>query len=266
LWLVADDPLRPEAIRRCLRTRVFGRRLYFLPEVDSTNRIAKWLIAQGERDGTVVVADHQTAGRGRRERVWESAPWRNLLFSIILTPERAAIEVLPVTLVFSLAVADVLAARCSEHIGVKWPNDVVASDGKLCGILSEGTSRSGIATDVVVGVGINVNMRREEFARAGVPGAASCFTLTASKQDRAVIFADVLEAMEDRYEVFLADGFGAFVDEYTGRLAMVDKVVTYVRDGQPGRGRVVGVRDDGGLIVTRAGRESILYDEEITQG
>jgi BirA family biotin operon repressor/biotin-[acetyl-CoA-carboxylase] ligase len=266
LLTAIDDALRPEQVRRRLRTRAFGRRLYFLPEVDSTNRIARALVAEGEGSGTIVVTDHQTAGCGRRDRVWESPARRNLLFSLILTPRRAAIDVLPVTLVFSLAVADALAARCGSAVRVKWPNDVIAAEGKLCGILSESSTRAGVATHVVVGVGINVNMRREEFDHAGVPAGASCYTMTGANHDRTELLADVLSAMEDRYDGFLDGGFAPFVDEYGERLAMTGNVIEYVRVGQTERGRVVGVRDDGGLVVTRSGKESILYDEEITGG
>lgn len=256
---MTDAPLVPADIRRRLLTHVFGRRLYYLAQVDSTNRVAKGLAREGERHGTVVVTDYQSAGRGRRERKWTSPRMRNLLLSLLLRPERDAAEVLPLTLQFALALADVLAARCRCDVGVKWPNDVVADGGKLCGILSESSTRSGRAAFVIVGMGINVNMRPDEFPAGMTLPGASCFTIAGSEFDRTQLLVDVLAALENAYDRFFADGFGALVERYNHRCVTVGRDVRI--DG--GWGRAVGVQNDGGLVVARAGgEEAVLYDGE----
>lgn len=255
---MGDAPLSPARIRERLESTVFGRRLYYLPEVDSSNRIAKTLARQGERHGTVVITDYQTAGRGRRERTWTSPPMRNLLFSLILRPQRPAAEVLPLTLAFSLDVADVLAARCGHAVGVKWPNDVVAQEGKLSGILSESSTRAGDTTFVVVGIGVNVNMRPEDFPREMPQGGASCFMLTGSEHDRTGLLSELLAALENGYQRFIADGFAASVERYTQRCVTIDREVRF---GGGVRGRAIAVRDDGGLVVAQpGGGEVVIYD------
>jgi BirA family biotin operon repressor/biotin-[acetyl-CoA-carboxylase] ligase len=263
--VTAERVLVPSEVRASLETGVFGRRLYYAPEVDSTNRLARDLATDGERHGAVVLTDYQSAGRGRRDRSWASPPGRNLLFSIILRPERPAAEVLPLTLAFSLSLADVLSGPCGRSVGVKWPNDVVTDEGKLCGILSESTTRSGKAVHLIVGIGINVNMRRNEFPKAMVQPGASCFTLTGKELDRTALLADVLMALEHSYDGFLHSGFAALRQRYLERVVSPKEGMTVRLDGEERRVTIVGVETDGGLRVrAKTGEEFILYDEDVT--
>ncbi len=259
----ANPGILPWDTQALLKTESLGRRMYYLSAVDSTNRVAAELARDGEREGTVVVSDFQSAGRGRRHRRWMSPAGRNLLFSIILRPERAPVEVLPLTLVYSLAIAELLTDRLRTDVSVKWPNDVVTPAGKLCGILAESTTRAGRATRVIAGVGINVNMRLEEFP-AGV-AVASCWSLTGMEHDRRSLLADVLGGLERVQREFFAKGFDAFVDRYGARLSIRGKAVAFRRRGGHLTGKVTGVREDGGLCVHTADEGLLtLYDEEIT--
>lgn len=256
---MSDVPLAPGEIRGRLETGIFGRRLYYLPEVDSTNRIAKALAQDGERHGAVVITDYQTAGRGRRDRAWASPRMRNLLFSLVLRPERDAAQVLPLTLAFSLAVADLLADRCQGDVRVKWPNDILADGGKLCGILSEGSTSSGRVTFVIVGIGVNVNMRKSEFPHGMAMPGTSCYTIAARDFDRVTLFTDLLLALELAYDRFLRDGFVASLERYQQRCATIGGDVRVGGEWC----RAVGVRDSGGLVVrSSGGEEVVLFDGE----
>jgi BirA family biotin operon repressor/biotin-[acetyl-CoA-carboxylase] ligase len=237
--------------------------MYYLDTVDSTNRLARDLARAGEPDGTVVVADFQTEGRGRHGRRWESPRGTNLTFSLILRPEGPLADVLPITLAFSVAIAEALDERLGSHVGVKWPNDVVAPSGKLCGILSESSARAGRVDVVVVGVGVNVNVKAEELPRD--TRAASCLSLTGTVHERKEVFADLLDRLERTRDAFLQDGFAGMLERYTSRLSLVGQTVSFTRRGGSETGDVAGVQPDGGLVIRVDGGESVtLYDEEVT--
>jgi BirA family biotin operon repressor/biotin-[acetyl-CoA-carboxylase] ligase len=235
--------------------------MYYLREVDSTNRIAKELARRGERAGTVVVTDFQTAGRGRGDRRWQSPPGSNLLFSLILRPRRPVGGLLPLTLAFSLAIAELLTDVLGTEVSVKWPNDVVTDAGKICGILSESSTKAGEAIFVIVGIGINVNMRPQQFPRD--TAVASCLSLTGTEHDRGTLLAGVLDRLERMSDAFFETGFEGLVKRYAARLWLMGKKVAFSRKRRLSAGEVVGVQDDGGLVVRIADGSVTLYDEEV---
>lgn len=255
------ERLLPRSVQQALVTEVFGRRMYYLCEVDSTNRLAKTLAALGEAEGTVVATDFQTHGRGRRDHHWFSAPSENLLFSLILRPTASPAEVLPLTLAFSVAIADMLSERLQRKILVKWPNDIVTGDGKLGGILAEGSTRAGRLDYVVAGVGINVNMKAQRFPDG--TDAVSCASLSGQPHDRAELLALLLSRLEQMYREFAAGGFARIAPHYNSRLALRGRRVEFVRGGRGRSGEVIGVEHDGALAVRLAGDVVALYDEEI---
>ncbi|HET6348327.1 MAG TPA: biotin--[acetyl-CoA-carboxylase] ligase [Candidatus Krumholzibacteria bacterium] len=254
----------PADVQRHLATARLGRRMYFHPDVTSTNDIALDLARHGEPEGTVVIADHQRAGRGRRGRVWSSPPQRNLMLSMILRPGSDARGALPVTLVSAMSISVVLSKLLDIDVRVKWPNDVVCERGKIAGILAESSvSGSGLAF-VVVGTGINVNARAEDLPAAPAYPAASCFTLTGSEWDRAKIAADVLGTIEAYYDRFLRDGFATLRGAYEARLAHLGRRVAFEQQGRQADGVVLGVAGDGALRVeSSGGGETLLYGESI---
>jgi BirA family biotin operon repressor/biotin-[acetyl-CoA-carboxylase] ligase len=237
--------------------------MYYLDSVDSTNRLARDLARAGEPDGTVVVADFQTAGRGRHERRWVSPRGTNLTFSLILKPDRPLADVLPITLAFSLTIAEALAERLGVDVGVKWPNDVVTPSGKLCGILSESSTRAGRTAFVIVGVGVNVNMKPEQFS--GDAPVASLWSLGGVTHERREVLADLLGRLERTHDAFLQEGFAGMVGRYAARLTLVGQDVYFHRRGDSGVGRVVGVAPDGGRVIRVDGGEAVtVYDGEVT--
>jgi len=262
--VAVDSPCLPAEVKRHLTARLFGRRMYYMPDVDSTNRLAKELAKDGEREGTVVVTEFQTAGKGRRSRDWQSPPRKDLLFSLILKPERNTMDILPLTLAFSLGIANVLHDTLDVDVGVKWPNDVVTKSGKICGILSEGSSQGGKSAWVVVGIGINVNMAPADLH--GDISAASCLSLTGEEQDRARLLAAVLAALDGTYGEFLTGGFARFLDEYRSALSRLGSRIHFQRNGVDRTGDIEEVQPDGGLVVrTLDAGLIVLYDEEITE-
>ncbi len=259
----ATGPL-PADVRRRLATAYLGRRLYFYPQTDSTNDEALALAGAGEAEGTVVVADYQRRGRGRRAHTWSSPAGKDLLFSMILRPEGDARHALPVTLAVATAVSVALTKMLDLDVMVKWPNDVVARDGKIAGSLAESASSGGRLAHAVVGVGVNVNSSDDDFANELRGVAASCRTLSGVEWDRADVLADLLGTIEAYYDRFKRDGFGPLVSAYEARLTQAGKIVQFERDGQRASGRVAGVARDGALVIRLDdGRQVELYSEHV---
>jgi BirA family biotin operon repressor/biotin-[acetyl-CoA-carboxylase] ligase len=259
--------LLPHEIRAHLSTDVFARRVYYIPEVDSTNRLALDMAKKGEAEGTLVITDRQTRGRGRYDRHWVSPPGRNLLLSLILRPSMSPGAALPVTLACAVSIAETLESELGRGAGVKWPNDVMVGANKICGILSEGSSRGSRIDYVVVGVGINVNMTEDEFPPDLRRPATSCRLVTGRVHDRAPLLARVLGGLEETYHDFTRDGFDGIIHRYDGRLVDRGQTVGFTKDGKTSYGNVMGVGGDGGLMIELAGgKRVVLYDEDQIKG
>jgi BirA family biotin operon repressor/biotin-[acetyl-CoA-carboxylase] ligase len=253
----------PANVQRRLATARLGRRIFFYPEIASTNDAALELARAGEPEGTVVMADHQREGRGRRGHTWSSPPQRDVLMSLVLRPGSDTRGALPVTLVAALSIAVVLSKLLDVEVGVKWPNDVLCARGKLAGILAESSSSSAGLAHLVVGIGINVNVRAGEFPGELHNPAASCYTLTGQDWDRADIAADVLGTIEAYYDRLLRDGFGPLRSAYEARLLNMEREVSFEQRGARAYGVVRGVAEDGALRVEVNGEERLLYGESI---
>ena len=144
--------------RSAERVSGIGSGLYWREVTDSTNEWAKRAAREGADDGCVFLAERQTAGKGRRGHIWQSLPGTSVSMSVLLRPGIPADRISMVTLVMGLAVAEGIRRACGLEVGIKWPNDVIASEKKLCGILTEMNTAGGF---VVTGVGININ--NQEF-------------------------------------------------------------------------------------------------------
>ena len=184
------DDLSPAAVLPRLRGR-FGRSYTFVAESASTQEA----VPADAEEGTVVAADVQTAGRGRLGRRWEAPPGTSLLFSIALAPQVAPDRLPGLTLVGARAVADALPAATA----IKYPNDVLVRGRKLAGVLGE--ARDG---RVVLGIGINVNVPAGLLPRTAVTPPTSLLLETGEEHDRGEVLARVLEALERRYDAWLA--------------------------------------------------------------
>lgn len=218
-----------------------GRAVHFHPTADSTNRLARALAGEGKTDA-VVVADYQTAGRGRRGRTWEARPGENLLFSLVLTPAVPPQHAPRCVLIWAAAMAEVLG------VWLKWPNDLVDEQGrKLGGILAEMESEGEQVRCVILGVGLNVNQARFE----GLPMATSLAALRGEPQDRAALLARLVEAIETADVVSGDLSRWRAVSHTLGRRVRIGSI----------EGIAEALREDGALIV--AGQAVLAGDVEM---
>ena len=222
-------------------------RVQWLDEVDSTNTRARDQARRGAEEGLVVVADHQTAGRGRLDRRWESPPGTNLLASVLLRPGCDATDVHLCTGAVALAAAD----ACREVAGVapvlKWPNDLLVDGRKLAGVLAEGEFSGETLVAVIVGIGVNVAWPGPEEA-GGV--CLDDVGTAAQPVDRQVLLERLLGALAGRRPLLDdASGRGTLADEIRRRCATLGQAVRVVLPGEEFTGLASGIDDEGRLVV-----------------
>lgn len=231
-----------------IQTRWAGRKVYFYEEIGSTNAEAKRLAEAGAPHGTLVVADMQTAGRGRRGRSWISPADTNIYFTIVLKPEFAPDQASMLTLVAAHAITAAFRDALGLSAGIKWPNDVVIDGRKTCGILTEMSLEQNDIQYVVIGVGINV--RKQEFAPEIADRAIALDEVCAEKVDRSRLLAAVMNRFEVDYESFLQTcSMERLRDSYNAMLVNRDQEVCVLDPAGEYRGTARGINDRGELIV-----------------
>ena len=242
--LSCPDSLMAPVIARGLQTRWAGRQIVYLPSVDSTNRRARQLAAEGAPHGTLVIADEQTAGRGRRGRGWISPAGEGVFMSLILRPQSHPSEVARLSMQTALAVALSIAQTTGLDARIKWPNDIVCGGRKVCGMLLEMNADEQAVHDVVAGIGINVH--QTQFAPEIEKTASSLDLLSGQRVCRAALVRAFLEAFE-RAEALAAQG--ALMDAYRARSATLGQRVQVIAPAGSFTGTALEVTDSGSLIV-----------------
>ena len=242
--LSCPDSLMAPVIARGLQTRWAGRQIVYLPSVDSTNRRARQLAAEGAPHGTLVIADEQTAGRGRRGRGWISPAGEGVFMSLILRPQSHPSEVARLSMQTALAVALSIAQTTGLDARIKWPNDIVCGGRKVCGMLLEMNADEQAVHDVVAGIGINVH--QTQFAPEIAQTASSLDLLSGKRVCRAALVRAFLEAFE-RAEALAAQG--ALMDAYRARSATLGQRVQVIAPAGSFTGTALEVTDSGSLIV-----------------
>jgi BirA family transcriptional regulator, biotin operon repressor / biotin---[acetyl-CoA-carboxylase] ligase len=226
-----------------------GGCLHFFPVLDSTNTTAYQLAAGGAAEGEAIIADAQSRGRGRLERVWQSPPGRNLYVSIILKPPLAPSAAPQITPMAGVAVAELLAPYCPGQVAIKWPNDILISGKKACGILTEMKASSGTVDFVILGIGININMNRDDFDPALRDTATSLKIETGAVVDRLSIAGRLFESLEKWYNVLTRDGFPGIRHRFLDYNDMVGRRIQVAFHQRTEIGEVIGIDDDGTILM-----------------
>ena len=264
--MIAPSDLLETPLR--LETRWLGQTGFAaLAETSSTSDEIGQLARSGAPHGFVVVADRQTAGRGRQGRAWQSPAGANLYLSVLLRPRMTPAALPPIALACGLAIAEA-ADAAGARTAVKWPNDVLACGRaggparparKLAGVLVESATSSAGLSFAIVGVGCNVNQR--DFPPELASIATSLVLETGREHDRTDVLASVLLRLEAWIDRFLADGPGPIVAAVTPRLFGVGEEI---RTAEGMRGRIAGLAVDGALrLETESGPRRVVAGEVI---
>lgn len=240
-----------------LAGKFIGGEVHFLPEIDSTNDYAFKLAQDNAPEGAVVIAERQTKGRGRLNRVWQSPPGRNLYTSIILRPPVEPSVAPQITLVAGVAVAETLSLYCPGRVAIKWPNDVLIGGKKVCGILTEmKTSGKGVEF-VIIGIGVNINIGQEELDEAFRAMSTSIREETGGVVSRLNLTAELYKRLEGLYIHFIREGFAGIRHLWLEHTDMVGKIIRVAFKEDIKSGKVAGIDHDGALLLTNERGESI---------
>ena len=231
-----------------IHTKWAGKTVHFARETDSTNLWIKRLAKEGAPEGTLALAEFQSAGRGRLGRSWEVPEGTSVMMSILLRPKFEPQYAPTLTLVMGMAVAKAV-KNLGFDVSIKWPNDVVVSHKKICGILTEMGVRDGKIDYAVIGVGINVNIK--EFPEEMADKATSLYLESGKEFDRSQIPGLVMEAFEKYYEKFAATcDLSGLKEEYESLLANFNQPVRVLAK-EPYEGVARGITDGGELLVEK---------------
>lgn len=238
------------SLSRLLTTQSFGKPLHFFASIDSTNTYAARLAREGATEGTVVIADEQTGGKGRLGRSWVSPPGLNLYLSLILRPQAPTTLAPQTNLLAAVAVADTIIEVCGLSPAIKWPNDVLVDNKKVCGILAEMQTEGGELRSIVLGIGVNLNAPLSAFPPELHDKASSLFLVSRRTVDRAAFTAALLTHLEKRYVLWIEEGFPALRFAWERHAAgLLGRRITVAAPEGTIAGIVLGLDTDGALLL-----------------
>jgi len=256
------DVITDSEILSQLYTKEMGKHIYFYEQIESTNNVARLLAEQGAVHGSLVITGVQTGGKGRLGRSWISPKDEGISMTLILKPQLAPVNASMLTLVAALAVSDAI-KLAGLSCAIKWPNDIVIGNKKVCGILTEMSADMDRINYVVIGVGINVNT--ENILAELKDTATSMLIEGGVPYNRALIVKNVMEAFENYYHIFMkTEDLSGIVDVYNQRLINRDCLVKVKEKGGDFTGLSKGVNTKGELIVISDGVERAIGSGEVS--
>jgi BirA family biotin operon repressor/biotin-[acetyl-CoA-carboxylase] ligase len=258
------DLLLPQEVRYGLVTKVFGNKgIIYASEVDSTNTLAKERALKGAAEGTLVIAEKQTRGRGRIGREWFSPPRESIYISTILRPSISPGEAPRITLLAAVAVAEALLAQTGLRVHIKWPNDVLVGDKKIAGILTEMSSEMDAVNFIILGVGINVNV--PAFPEGLKEKATSVLLETGGRHSRKALAQQYLKRLEEYYEHFRKARFPIILKRWKELAHMLGRQVIVEFGGSRVAGQAQGIDSNGVLILRdRKGKTHRIFSGEVS--
>jgi len=243
-----DNPFRPAILQENLGQSIFSRNIVFHKTLDSTNRLAKELGANGAPEGTLVLCEEQTAGRGRMGRRWLSPRYANLLFSVLLRPKIPPDKAFMLTMILALGAIEAMGERYALKAKIKWPNDLYVGRKKLGGILTEFSTWKESVEYVVLGLGLNVNWRPEDEEGMLYP-ATSILVETGGRISRGDLLVRILEKLESSYGMMLSGELQGFYKRWNEESMLVNKRVKVRASGEMICGKALRIDTEGALII-----------------
>jgi BirA family biotin operon repressor/biotin-[acetyl-CoA-carboxylase] ligase len=258
------EPLDPEAVRRLLAGSGFGENVVYLDRIDSTNRLAKELASSGAPEGTVVIAETQTAGRGRLGRHWVSPSHLNLLFSVIVRPECPPEDLFGLTMALALGATEAIHEECGLVVKIKWPNDLYVSGKKLGGLLTEFALEGRRAAYAVLGLGLNVNWSPQQEKGILQP-ATSILDETGKRTPRGALLATILRRFELLYQRLRSGGLGEILRYRNEHCMVLGREVLVMGQGEDVKGVALRIDRDGALVIReRSGTERRIVSGDVS--
>lgn len=255
-YLTAPDLLTPLELSSGLQTKRIGCLISSVRETESTNLLAFRLADNSAKEGTVVIAEAQTAGKGRLGRHWESPPGVNLYCSVILRPPMSPVRAPQLTFLSAVAVARAIEGVADLQPAIKWPNDILLNGRKVAGLLNEMSAETDTIHCVVLGIGVNINMTREQFPEDLRQPATSLFLEKGVPVNRVEFTRSLLTSLDQLYDDYLCHGFPAIREEWLSRSNVLGRRVRVSFGSRETEGIVTGVDNDGALLLDSGGGTS----------
>lgn len=243
------DLLTRDKIKTVLTTQLFGNKIFAFWSIGSTNEFAYTRALQGETEGTLVIAEEQRKGRGRMSRHWDSIFNKGLWFSLILCPNLAASNAGLIPYLGSVSVAEAVENFINLTPDVKWPNDLLFHSRKFCGILSEVEFDHKKVKFIILGIGINVNHRLEDFPEQYRDRATSLRIVTNRKINRLDLLAQVISRLEDNYLHVIKYGFDPILIKWKQRCPQFGKNIVIIQDDVKFEGKFKDLDREGRLML-----------------
>lgn len=262
--MAAPDLMTEAEIKSLMHTDWVAREVLYFDTIDSTNTKAQELAEKGYQSGTLVVADKQESGKGRRGRSWVSPSGTGIFMTLMIKPDINPNNASMLTLVAALAVAKAITSVTGEEALIKWPNDIVVNGKKVCGILTEMNAQFDYINHIVVGIGINVH--NESFPEEISQMASSLMIEADGKRfHRAQIIAETMAYFEQYYDTFLkTQDLSALVREYDELLVNRNKSVRVLDPKEPFDGKAMGITPKGELIVDTWESRKLVSSGEVS--
>ena len=262
--MAAPDLMTEAEIKSLMHTEWVAKEVLYFDTIDSTNTKAQELAEKGYPSGTLVVADKQESGKGRRGRSWVSPSGTGIFMTLMIKPDINPNNASMLTLVAALAVAKAITSVTGEEAMIKWPNDIVVNGKKVCGILTEMNAQFDYINNIVVGVGINVH--NESFPEEISQMASSLMIEAGGKRfHRAQIIAETMLYFEQYYDTFLkTQDLSALVREDDELLVNRNKSVRVLDPKEPFDGKAMGITPKGELIVDTWESRKLVSSGEVS--
>ncbi len=257
-----DELIQPDLLKQRLAGSIFSSHIHYQSSIDSTNALAKTLAGQGAPEGTLVVTEEQTAGRGRRGKSWTSPAGANLLFSVLLRPPMEGERVFVLTMVLGVAGLKAVKKVAAVEAMIKWPNDLYVGPKKLAGVLTEFAVRGKQVDWVVPGMGINVGWH-PDVPEGGGAGATSLLEETGQRVSRNELLIELLTVFESLYKEVVAGNMKTLHEEWNRNCLVLGKAVVVASEKERVEGKALRIDEFGALIIEDAegNQRRILTDD-----
>lgn len=257
-------PLTYSEIKPYLNTNSIGRNYLYFETIGSTNVYCKALALEDKPHGTIVVSERQTAGQGTKGRSWISPMGKGIWFSLLLRPDMTATDLGKITQIASAALVSMF-EDFDINARIKWPNDIIVDDKKICGILTEAKLKGNSIDHIVLGIGINVNLNNDDFG-----SELGCIATSMQKSrnatfNRGEVLSTFLNYFETYYEEFLSNSSNSYFQIYKDRSYILNKKVNLIKNNAPTLVIPIDILSDGALLVKKQD-ESIekIYSGEVS--
>ncbi len=246
-------------IKKHLKTNFIGKNIFYEEKVGSTNLMARELAVKGAKNGTVVIADTQDKGKGRNGKIWTSPKACNIYLSIILKPKFSPEAANGMTILAATAAAESIKEISSITPQIKWPNDILVNSKKVSGILTEMSTQNNVIEYIIIGIGINVNLKEEDIYE-DIKNIATSLYIERTKElgqvngnslfiNRNNLIISFLNKFEKYYETFLSTGLSSILQTYQKYFGMIGKDVEINSENHKIKGQVVGIDSKGALLL-----------------